>query len=540
MPDGLRHNKQAAQRLESLAGQMKVKEDGLLYQSDDPDGEDVPWRLVVAASMRDELCKVYHDREGAHRSSASVLARLRLRYWWPGMTAYVRQYVATCNTCQERSQPRGKRTGLLQPFQLPAGPHRRWAMDICKMARSERGNVDMLLFICLYSRFIVAFALPDHTGNTLVECVLKGIIHAWDTPESLHSDLGPEMVNREVRRVCDMFTIKRTTTTAYHPQGNGITERANRTILDGIAKLCSEDQKDWDLYLDAVVGTYNKTVHTATGYSPFFIMTGGRDPSIGVDVATGPLPEEPLPIKDHLRTAAARMERALPLLRRNVLEAQRRMALYYDKDRKPTTFKVNDLVMLERPSVRARPGQVRKLLRWWKGPYRIVQLSGGKELEVTIVGMNNTSDRQVVTVKRLKRFAHRTEDGPVPTFTEHEIDEIDDECESDDFEGEKEYRVLYKGFTMRHRQWVRASEINAPELLAKWEKRKAAKQAQLAREKAQEPEEEETNEDVAPGAQMSAAAPVAPVVPPLVAPAAVRALGKRAVYLPQRFRNHEG
>ncbi len=65
----------------------------------------------------------------------------------------------------------------------------------------------------------------------------------------MHSDLGPEMVNREVKRVCDMFTIGRTTTTAYHPQGNGIAERANKTILDGIAKLCSEDQKDWDLYL---------------------------------------------------------------------------------------------------------------------------------------------------------------------------------------------------------------------------------------------------------------------------------------------------
>ena len=46
-----------------------------------------------------------------------------------------------------------------------------------------------------------------------------------------------------------MLGMSRTNTTAYHPQGNGQTERFNRTLEAVLAKMTQENPQAWDIHI---------------------------------------------------------------------------------------------------------------------------------------------------------------------------------------------------------------------------------------------------------------------------------------------------
>ena len=62
--------------------------------------------------------------------------------------------------------------------------------------------------------------------------------------------------------------------TAYHPQTDGQTERANRTIEDMLRAYVNIKQNDWDQHLAAIEIAYNNSKQTSTGFSPFYLNYG--------------------------------------------------------------------------------------------------------------------------------------------------------------------------------------------------------------------------------------------------------------------------
>ncbi len=77
--------------------------------------------------------------------------------------------------------------------------------------------------------------------------------------------------------------IKNTHTTPYHPMGNVITERFNRTLLPMLRCLNQDQKQDWKSHLVSMTHAYNSTVHDSTGQSSFYLMFG-RQPRLAVDV----------------------------------------------------------------------------------------------------------------------------------------------------------------------------------------------------------------------------------------------------------------
>ena len=41
-------------------------------------------------------------------------------------------------------------------------------------------------------------------------------------------------------------------TSPYHPQCDGLVESLNKTIIDMLAKYCSKNSRDWDLWLQVL------------------------------------------------------------------------------------------------------------------------------------------------------------------------------------------------------------------------------------------------------------------------------------------------
>ena len=59
---------------------------------------------------------------------------------------------------------------------------------------------------------------------------------------------------------------------AFHPQGDGQTERMNRTILQKLTKVVGLTCDDWDEILLLTLLGYNTEKHTSTKVPPFRTM----------------------------------------------------------------------------------------------------------------------------------------------------------------------------------------------------------------------------------------------------------------------------
>ncbi len=74
--------------------------------------------------------------------------------------------------------------------------------------------------------------------------------------------------------LCRLTGVKCSLTSAYHPQSNGLYERFNHTLQRQLLKFVSEEQEQWDLYLDSMLFSYRVSRQDSTRYSPFFLVYG--------------------------------------------------------------------------------------------------------------------------------------------------------------------------------------------------------------------------------------------------------------------------
>ena len=107
--------------------------------------------------------------------------------------------------------------------------------------------------------------------------------------QQLHTDQGKTFESNLFQEMTKILGIKKTRTTPYHPQSDGLVERMNRSLKDMLSKVVNSQQDDWDLRIPQVLLAYRTMVLTSTGFSPHRIMFG-REARMPIDLM---LPEAP-------------------------------------------------------------------------------------------------------------------------------------------------------------------------------------------------------------------------------------------------------
>ena len=88
------------------------------------------------------------------------------------------------------------------------------------------------------------------------------------------TDRGTEFVNELFSAIAQEYDIHLIRTTAYHPQGNGQTERTNGTIKKILAKITPAKPGDWSLYLPAALFVIRNTCQQSTRFTPAELLYG--------------------------------------------------------------------------------------------------------------------------------------------------------------------------------------------------------------------------------------------------------------------------
>ena len=77
---------------------------------------------------------------------------------------------------------------------------------------------------------------------------------------------------------CQLYGIKKTRTSHYHPQDNAQTERFNKTLCFLVKSMDVRDRKNWPQMLPHLVYVYNSTPLSVTAVTPYTLLSG-RQPS---------------------------------------------------------------------------------------------------------------------------------------------------------------------------------------------------------------------------------------------------------------------
>lgn len=155
--------------------------------------------------------------------------------------------------------------------------------------------------------------------------------------------------------------------TSFHPQTDGHTEVANRSVTQILQACVRADQRDWVKCLPMVEYMINTSVTTSTGYSPFF-LNGGHTPQMIRDLQK--LGNGVPGVAEFAHTALRHLMDA-----HNALIVSWEFQIVYANRarRKDPLLKEGDLVYLSTKNLNASKGRARKLIPKFIGPYQIIE-----------------------------------------------------------------------------------------------------------------------------------------------------------------------
>ena len=262
-------------------------------------------QLVLPASLRPDMLQELHDSMG-HQGVECTLALMRPRVYWPGMTEDIRQYIRACERCTL-----GKHAAVHPPMGhlLANRPLQILAIDFTKLDTASDGRENVLVMTDVFTKYTVAVPTRNQEAVTVVQVLVRDWFSRYGVPERIHSDQGRDFESSLVKGLCQMYGIKKTHTTPYHPQGNGQCERFNRTLRDLLRTLSAEKKKKWPQYLQEVVQAYNNTPHASTGFAPHHLLFG-QEPRLAIDVQLGRPAEFAVGPTDWVRQHRARLTEA--------------------------------------------------------------------------------------------------------------------------------------------------------------------------------------------------------------------------------------
>lgn len=284
---------------------------------------------------------LHSSHQGGHSGRDATLKRIKALFYWKGMSTYVSNFVRHCLVCQANKHENVAYPGLLQPLPIPQEVWVDVSMDfISGLPKSQGKDVIMVVVdrLSKYAHF-AAFSHP-YTAMDVAQLYLDQVfkLHGW--PRSIVSDRDPVFLSNFWKA---LFTIQGTElllSSSYHPETDGQTEVVNKCLETFLRCMCSENPKDWSLWIPLAEWWYNTNFHTSIQATPYEIVYN-QSPPLHLPYMPGETKVEAVD------RSMCKREEMIRLLKFHLQRAQNRMKMQIDKHRTDRSFVVGDWVWLK-------------------------------------------------------------------------------------------------------------------------------------------------------------------------------------------------
>jgi hypothetical protein len=352
-----------AKMLKGCSSPYELK-DGLIYR--------LPRRTIYVPNnkqLKTEILRECHDAGIAgHGGIAKTKELISRKYYWLKLDHDVEVYVTSCHSCQANKSSNQLPSGSLQPLPIPT---RRWeqvSMDlITQLPMTDQGHDAIVVWVDKLSKMVHYTATTTTvTAPELAQLMYREVVRHHGIPSSIVSDRDPRFTSHFWKSLWKLTDTQLNMSTSFHPQSDGQTERANRTLEEYLRAHVDYHQNNWDQHLISAEIAYNNSINASTGYTPFY-LNYGQEILLPLDQnrihTSQPTTEE----------LFSELQANVQIAKQQIEEAQIRQKKYADENRKEITYEINDQVWLSTRNLKKK-GRSEKLLPRFIGPYTITEI----------------------------------------------------------------------------------------------------------------------------------------------------------------------
>ena len=309
----------------------------------------------------------------AHLGANRVIDLAQQRFYWPGMASDIVNFVQKKCRCMANKKPNRIETAPLESI-VTTHPMEMVSIDLMSLDKCKGGFQYALVVTDNFTKFSKIYATRSKTARAVADKVFNTYLMDFGFPERIHSDQGGEFTSDLFQELKYLAGISTSRTTPYHPEGNGQTERLNRTLCNMLKAMPAAAKKDWKTHLPKLAFAYNSTVNKSTGFSPMFLMFG-RESRLPIDLMFQEnVGDERIKRKDHRQFAVewqGAMKEAMELAKINMQKSAEYNKQHHDRKAKITEIKVGDHVLVRNYRETGGTGKLRSF--WQEAIFEVLE-----------------------------------------------------------------------------------------------------------------------------------------------------------------------
>lgn len=437
--------------------------DGLIYHQEGRD-EDARERLCLPQALEGEIFSIAHDRS-SHAGFHRCYQRIAETLYFLRLAAHLRVYIKKCHACQLNQTRRHLPYGALVPMEPTMLPFHTIAIDFVLALPDCRG---MTCLLTLTDKATKALGLvpgkDTYSASDWAKLVLHWLLTAdWGIPRGIISDRDPKFLSDFWRAIFKEMKTRLLTTTAYHAQGNGQSERTNQAVNIALRYFITENpDEEWLDALPSLQFGFNSAPNASTGIVPNKLKFGFAPR--GLTALIGEEEQVTMPELDAARIVYRREAADA------VSFANAQMKIRYDGKHKPLMLKAGDYAYLRLHHGYQLPSKPsKKFSNQYAGPFLVKKKIGDLAYELDLPATSRV--HPVISVTMLEPadvsedpYNRPKPDHPGPVETDHEDDAgADPRYEVERVVGRRQrtfgrtkvwqYLLRWKGWGPEHDQW---------------------------------------------------------------------------------------
>ncbi len=263
---------------------FRLSIDDILFRRN-KNGNYVP---VVPKKLQQQIVEFFHTSNSFHHQGITRMENtIPEYYYWANIRSSIEDLVSQCHSCKLSKAKRDTSKPIRYP-RLECETFGEICCDIVgPLPVTKRGHRYILTIMDRFTRYTVAVPLVSQTAESVARALLNNWIYIYGAPKFLLTDNGTNFCSGVIKVVLQTLGVKQRFTSKYHPEANGMIERFHKYLKERLAIDAEEKaldywkEDDWDDYLAAILYSYNATVHTVSGFSPFKLLYG-RDVKLNI------------------------------------------------------------------------------------------------------------------------------------------------------------------------------------------------------------------------------------------------------------------
>jgi hypothetical protein len=195
-------------------------------------------------------------------------------YFWPSLFNDVCENIIACVKCQNFSRKKQLKYFPLKPV-VAFGPFQQWGLDFIVEIHPASSGQHRWIFTATdyFTKWIEAITTRNSSHKVII-IFLEDIVPRFGCPSRIVTDNSSFFKDEPLIKFCEQYGITLVHYTPYYPQGNGLAESSNKSLISIIKKLLEDNKKAWDSKLKFSLWDYRVTTNRSLGVSPFQLVYG--------------------------------------------------------------------------------------------------------------------------------------------------------------------------------------------------------------------------------------------------------------------------